>query len=222
MRVSPYARTEVWLITLIGLAVAIGTGWVAGWWAIAPAVLAAALLAFYRDPPRSPPPRDDALIAPADGRVIDISTTDGDDAAQPRPLRILIFLSVFNVHINRSPCAGRVLEVHYRPGQFINALRREAADRNESNALVIEPVAPITGPVIVRQIAGVLARRIVCAARPGDVLSAGQRFGMIKLGSQTELRAAGAERWNVRVRVGDQVAAGRTILAELKEEPRTP
>jgi phosphatidylserine decarboxylase len=134
-------------------------------------------------------------------------------------IRLTIFLSVFDVHLNRSPCAGRVTEVDYRPGAFLNALKSEADTRNESNRLEIEPAGPLPGPVAVRQIAGVLARRIVCTAQPGDELAAGERFGMIKLGSRTELLLPEDPRWELRVALRDHVTAGVTPVARLRREP---
>src|SRR5439155_1812299 len=111
-------------------------------------------------------------------------------------LRICIFLSVANVHVNRAPCAGRVRDVKYTPGQFLDARTAEATRRNENSLLTLDPLAPLPGPVCVRQIAGLLAKRIVCTHKPGDAVAAGERFGMIKLGSQTEIRVPDDPRWN--------------------------
>lgn len=209
---APYARLEVTLIVLVGGALTAVCAWLTGWWAVLPAVVALALLSFYRDPPRACPTGDDLILAPADGKIVEI--THGVAGPDDRQfLRIMIFLSVFNVHINRSPCAGRVTAVDYRPGEFLNALRADADVRNESNTLELETAAPLPGPVRVRQIAGVLARRIVCMARVGERLTAGQRYGMIKLGSRTEVCLVDDPAWEVRVAVGDAVQAGRTVLA---------
>ncbi len=131
-------------------------------------------------------------------------------------LRIVIFLSVLNVHLNRSPCGGVVRDVKYEPGQFLNALKPESTEKNERNTLTLEPDGPIPGPVVVRQITGALARRIVCVAKPGERLKSGQRFGMIKLGSRTELRAAEHADWRVLVNVGENVKAGISVLARLE------
>jgi len=215
---APYARLEVTLIVLGGGALTAVCAWLAGWWAVLPAVIALALLSFYRDPPRACPVGDDLILAPADGKIVEI--THGVAGPDDRQfLRIMIFLSVFNVHINRSPCAGRVTAVDYRPGEFLNALRADADVRNESNTLELETAAPLLGPVRVRQIAGVLARRIVCTARVGERLTAGQRYGMIKLGSRTEVCLVEDPAWEVRVAVGDAVKAGRTVLARRRAVP---
>ena len=213
MLTTSYARTEITLIVAIGgLATAV-VAYFLGWWALVPAVLALAVLAFYRNPPRRSPTGDNLILAPADGKIVEI--TRAADSEDGQRLRIMIFLSVLDVHVNRSPCAGRVTQVDYKPGEFLNALRPEADARNESNTLVIEPRAPLPGRISVRQIAGVLARRIVCTARVGDELAGGQRFGMIKLGSRTEVCLPEDSHWQVCVAVGDKVRAGRTILARL-------
>ncbi len=213
-----YARIETTTIIVVGAGLTAAAGLWLGWgWAVLPLLLATALLSFYRDPPRAIPAGADLLVAPADGKVTEVTLDAPAEAGGGRELRIVIFLSVMNAHVNRSPCAGRVKDVKYVPGKFMNALKPESTEQNERNTLLIEPQPPIPGPVLVRQIAGVLARRIVCAARPGDELKAGERIGMIKLGSRTELRAPADPRWRVQVRVGDNIKAGKTILARLDE-----
>jgi phosphatidylserine decarboxylase len=205
------------LILLIGGAVTAASGYFLGLWALLPAVVTLGLLAFYRDPERRPPVGGNLILAPADGKVVEVTRgAEGPDGG--RVLRIMIFLSVFDVHINRSPCAGRVLAADYRRGEFLNALRAEADRRNESNTVTIDPVGPLPGPVRMRQIAGVLARRVVCAVRPGDRLTAGQRVGMIKLGSRTEVCLVEDPRWEVLAAVGDRARAGRTVLARLRTQ----
>lgn len=213
-----YARLEITLILLIGGVLTVASAILWHWWALLPGVLALALLMFYRDPPRRSPAGDDLLLAPADGKIVRIERDYRAAGDAPRELRIVIFLSVLDVHINRSPCAGTVTDVTHTPGEFLNALRSEATTRNENSLVTIRPRSPLPGPIHVRQIAGVLARRVVCTLWPGDELSAGQRFGMIKLGSQTELRAPEDSRWRLLVARGDPVKAGLTVLARL--EPR--
>lgn len=219
---TSYARLEVNLIAFLGAAATTLTAWLAGWWAVLPALLMLALLAFYRDPPRRAPQGSGLLLSPADGRVIRVERAFVDPEHGGESLRIVIFLSVLNVHINRAPCAGVVTAVDYRAGRFLNALRDEATTENERNTLTLRPEEPIPGPVRVRQIAGLLARRIVCAVGPGDALRAGQRFGMIKLGSQTELRVPEGPHWSDVVRVGQRVRAGSTILARYSPPSDTP
>ncbi len=213
---APYARLEITLILLVGAVVTAAAGYYAHWWALLPGILTLALLSFYRDLPRCVPTGANLLLAAADGRIVKVQRDFRDPDSDTRQLRIVIFLSVFDAHINRSPCAGTVTVVQYHRGEFLNALRPEATDRNENNLVVIQPRPPLPGPVYVRQIAGVLARRVVCALRPGDEVAAGQRFGMIKLGSQTEIRVPDDPRWEVLVGAGNHVKAGLTVLARLK------
>jgi phosphatidylserine decarboxylase len=212
---AQYARLEEILIVAAGGLCTVAVAWLFGWWGLLPAVVALALLSFYRDPPRRVPDAPAAILAPADGKVVDISREVALEDGSP-VLRIMIFLSVFNVHINRSPCAGRVVDVRYRAGKFLNALNAEADAENECNTIVLEPATTLPGPVRVRQIAGVLARRIVCTARAGDSLAAGQRYGMIKLGSRTEICLPENPGWEVCVELGTRVRAGRSILARLR------
>lgn len=217
---APYARREVVLIVVLGAAATALIAYWLGYWAVLPVVLALALLAFYRDPARRPPAGENLILAPADGKLVEI-TRDAEAPDGGHMLRFMVFLSVFDVHINRAPCAGRVAAVEYRPGEFRNALRTDANTRNECNTLTLEPAAPLPGPVRVRQIAGVLARRIVCAAKIDDRLTAGARFGMIKLGSRTEVCLVEDARWEVLAAVGDRVRAGVTVLARLRAADKT-
>ncbi len=211
---APYARVEEWLTLIVGGAVIAVVAVFGGWWALLPGAIVVFLLSFYRDPPRRVPPGENLIISAADGKVVEISRNLTGPDGEP-VMRIMVFLSVFNVHVNRAPCAGRVRAVDYRPGQYLNALRPEADTLNEANTLVLDPTGPLPGPVRVRQIAGVLARRIVCAAKPGDVLTAGQRYGMIKLGSRTEIVMPESPDWEVLVQIGQKVKGGRTVLARL-------
>lgn len=216
---TAYARIE-WIATLtIGIILTVAIGLCFGYWGIVPAVLTAGVLQFYRDPPRQPPTDASLVLAAADGRIVAVSrnvvTDDGP------MLRIMIFLSVFNVHVNRSPCAGKITDVQYRPGMFRSALRPDADADNESNTLTIMPAGPLPGPIRVRQIAGMLARRIVCRVGVGDAVAAGQRFGMIKLGSRTEISVPERDDWEVLVNVGASVRAGATPLLRLRAETPT-
>jgi phosphatidylserine decarboxylase len=212
---APYARLEIVLILLIGGVVTVAGGVWLHWWALLPGILTLALLMFYRDPPRRSPVGDNLLLAPADGKIVRIERDYNGEGGDGPELRIVIFLSVLNAHINRSPCAGTVTDVAYNPGEFLNALRAEATTRNENNLVTFRPRPPLPGPIHVRQIAGVLARRVVCTLEPGDQVAAGERFGMIKFGSQTEIRVPEDARWELRVAEGEPVKAGLSELARL-------
>ena len=171
------------------------------------------VLFFFRDPKRSHDYQPGDLCAPADGTVTEVTQLDSYEPLGGPAVRIGIFLSIFNVHVNRAPCSGRVRSLSYRAGEFIDARHPESGRRNESNTLLIEPDPPMSGPVEVRQVAGVLARRIICHARANEYLPIGSRFGLIKFGSRTELiipRRTGTE---TKVKVGDKVRAGLTIVA---------
>lgn len=179
-----------------------------GWWGLTGvgSVLTLSIGLFFRDPERHIPQASDAVVSPADGRVMAV---EAEDAQQQR---ISIFLSPLDVHINRAPYGGTVQAVVYTPGKFLAAYRPEASSLNEANTVTIVNHGR---EFRVKQIAGVLARRIVCRVRPGDVLEKGQRYGLIRFGSRTDLLLpATAE---ITVQVGDVVRGGETILAFLKE-----
>jgi phosphatidylserine decarboxylase len=182
------------------------------WAAVVPAVLLTWLVSFFRDPQRRGPADPAAVVAPADGKVVDVTPLENDKFIGGPAIRIGIFLSIFNVHINRAPLAGRVVDTLYRPGEFLNALRPESAERNESMWIGFERTEGVPRRFAVRQISGMLARRIVCTLRPGSTITRGEKFGMIKLGSRTELILP-AEGVEIVVRVGDKVRAGSDIVA---------
>lgn len=164
--------------------------------------LAAFCLYFFRDPEREIP-AGDVLVSPADGKVVAVRQLDSGE------MRVSIFLNIFNVHVNRTPIAGRVTAVQYQKGKFLVASREAASQENEQNTLIIEGQGT---RVVCRQIAGLIARRIVCYKRPGDTVAAGERIGYIKFGSRTDV-IFGPE-WSARVKVGDKVAGGSTVLAQ--------
>jgi phosphatidylserine decarboxylase len=174
------------------------------------------VLAFFRDPERRPevePLPPGALLSPADGKVDFIGEAD-EPLLGGRCQKVSIFLSVFDVHLNRAPLAGRVAKIEYRPGEYLDARRGDCSARNEANVMILSGRAPDGSevPVLLRQVSGAIARRIVCAAQEGQALAAGERFGMIKFGSRTDICIPAGRRLEVRVRLGQHVAAGRTIL----------
>ncbi len=201
---------EGWRFILPAAVAACILGWIGWWWAAVPLTLVAlACLGFFRDPERTPPAVTGAILAPADGRVMGV--VDVDDGWVGRAVRVSIFLSPLDVHVNRSPVAGLVRDVQYARGRFLAAYRDEASELNERCTVALEGDS---ARLTVRQIAGVLARRIVCRARAGDKLQAGERYGLIRFGSRTDLVVPrGTE---LRVRVGDRVRGGETIMGVLR------
>jgi phosphatidylserine decarboxylase len=190
------------------LAAALLLGWLAGApWAVPCLLLAAFFLWFFRDPERDIPDAPGAIVSPADGKVTDISTVMVDGT--PRT-RISIFLSVFDVHVNRSPVSGSIRDVRYQCGKFLNAMSEACADQNEQNIVRVEGDGQT---VILKQIAGLLARRIVFTKRPGDVVQRGERVGLIKFGSRTDILFEAGSR--IAIKKGDRVKGGSSILAFL-------
>ena len=173
------------------------------------------VLSFFRDPERTIPADPAALLSPADGTVTHIDEVDEADFPGGRALRISMFLSIFNVHVNRMPRTARVVGVRYFSGDFRYANHPACFARNEQ--LWIDLEEPGTGrPLRVKQISGVAARRIVCWLKVGETVPAGERFGMIKFGSRTEVYLPATEAIELRVRVGDKAAGGRTVLARFR------
>ncbi len=197
------------------VAVAALLGWLATpALAIIPLLLAAFFLWFFRDPERRIPAIQGAIVSPADGKVTDIAEVEENGE---RRTRISIFLNVFNVHVNRSPIAGVIEGVRYQKGKFVNAMGAASADLNEQNVVTVRGDA---GTVVFKQIAGLLARRIVFTKKPGDVLERGERVGLIKFGSRTDvIFPADAE---MKVRVGDNVKGGSSVLAVAQPRSVSP
>jgi phosphatidylserine decarboxylase len=194
------------------IAAAVLIGWLASpAWVIAPLLLAFFFLWFFRDPERSIPQDAGAVVSPGDGKVTDVSpVTLGDQ----KLTRISIFLSVFNVHVNRSPIAGTIREIRYQRGKFLNAMNHASALDNEQNIVTVEGDGQT---VVFKQIAGLLARRIVFNLKVGDRVERGQRVGLIKFGSRVDvLLDAGAA---LQVKVGDRVQGGASVLAHLQSKP---
>jgi len=174
------------------------------------------MMMFFRDPRRKIPLDNRVLLSPADGTITDISETEIPDLGG-KTLKIGMFLSIFNVHINRAPCAARIESVNYRKGKFINAMDAEAGRVNESNDILLTRLDEPRDRLLVRQISGAIARRIVCEAKPGQQYAQGETFGMIKFGSRTELylplKTAG---YSLLVKIGDKVNAGLSPLVVYK------
>jgi phosphatidylserine decarboxylase len=198
-----------YLYALAFIAAAVLVGWFAQpAWALVPLLLAAFFLWFFRDPERAIPDFAGAVVSPGDGKVTEAAlvTVGGE-----QQVRISIFLSVFDVHVNRSPIAGVVREVRYQRGKFLNAMHQASAELNEQNIVSVEGDGQV---VVFKQIAGLLARRIVFHPKVGDRLQRGQRVGLIKFGSRVDVLCDPATA--LQVKVGDRVRGGASVLAYLQ------
>ena len=192
----------------------IAGGVVLGWltrpvWAAMPVLLAIFFLWFFRDPERVIPQEAGALVSPADGKVTDVSPVT---VGSSRRIRVSIFLNVFDVHVNRAPIAGTISEVRYQRGLFLDARSEGCSEQNEQNVVTVEGEGQ---RVVFKQIAGLLARRIVFYLRVGDRVERGERVGLIKFGSRVDVLFDPAA--SLRVKVGDRVRGGSSVLAYLPE-----
>jgi phosphatidylserine decarboxylase len=193
------------------IAAAVVVGWLANpAWSVIPCLLAFFFLWFFRDPERAIPQEAGAVVSPGDGKVTDISPVI---VAGEKQTRISIFLSVFNVHVNRSPIAGVVRDVRYQRGKYLNAMNQASAELNEQNIVTVEGDGQV---VVFKQIAGLLARRIVFHPKVGDTLRRGQRVGLIKFGSRVDVLFDASARVNVKI--GDMVQGGASVLARLQPQ----
>lgn len=216
MRLAKEGIREMLIATVVLGAAAVGLWLWLPVMAAIPAVIWIWAISFFRDPKRAGQFAPGEMCAPADGTVSEVTRLDHHDAIGGPAYRIGIFLSIFNVHINRAPCAGTVRTVTYKPGEFLDARHAESGARNEANTLLIDPDGPQPGPIQVRQVAGLIARRIICHAQPGTRLARGERFGMIKFGSRTELILPDRGDVDITVKPGDTVRAGLTVLVRRK------
>ena len=207
----PIIAREGWLFVAIGLGVAIAATLYAGWaWAALTWVIALFVLQFFRDPPREIPSDPSAVLSPADGRVVTVERAE-DPFLTRDALKFSVFMNVFNVHSNRSPVDGEVRDVWYHAGKFVNAAMSKASVENERNALWIRMADG--ADVTCVQVAGLIARRILCYVKSADRLTRGQRFGFIRFGSRVDLYLPLSA--VPKVSVGDKVYAASTVLAQL-------
>lgn len=213
----PLIAREGW--PFLGLAVAVSLAVTAfgGWWSLPFWLAAAFVLQFFRDPPRPVPAGERVVLAPADGRVIAV-TNARDPYADREALKISVFMNVFNVHSNRAPVDGTVERVTYFPGKFVNADLDKASEHNERNALLIR--AADGSLVTCVQVAGLVARRILCYVAAGERLARGQRFGFIRFGSRVDVYLPLTAR--PRVAIGEKVHATVSVLAELAASAQPP
>ena len=194
-------------LALVAVAVLLGY-WTTQLLAIVPLLLAAFFLWFFRDPERAIPQTPGAVVSPADGKVTGVTPIEVNGEAR---ISISIFLNVFNVHVNRSPAAGVIEKVEYRKGQYLNAMNPASAELNEQSICTLR--ADDGGTLVFKQIAGLLARRIVFSRKAGDRVARGERIGLIKFGSRCDvILPATAE---VKVKVGEHVLCGSSLLATL-------
>jgi phosphatidylserine decarboxylase len=207
----PIVAREGWPFLAGSIVAALAAGWLVGWWWSAPLWLASLfVLQFFRDPAREIPGDARTVVAPADGRIVAVEKAD-DPYLKRKSTKVSVFMNVFNVHSNRSPVDGEVRQAWYDAGSFLNAALDKASLENERNALWLR--ADAGQDVTCVQIAGLIARRILCYVKAGDRLKRGERFGFIRFGSRVDLYLPGEAR--VKVELGQKVYAGSTIVAEL-------
>lgn len=205
----PLIAREGWPFLGIALVAALVATSVLGGWSWPFWVIALFVLQFFRDPPRTIPLAVNAVLSPADGRIVVVEKAH-DPYANREALKISVFMNVFNVHSNRSPVDGKIEKVEYFPGKFVNADLDKASTENERNAVVVTAANGQTITFV--QVAGLIARRILCYVNAGDTLARGQRYGFIRFGSRVDVYLPLSAR--PLVVVGDKVAATETILAE--------
>jgi phosphatidylserine decarboxylase len=206
----PLLAREGWPFIALSLAAAIVVWTLAGFaWSIPLWIVFVFIVQFFRDPPRAVPAQVNAVLSPADGRIVKVEKTL-DPYTERDTLLISVFMNVFNVHSNRAPVDGTVEKVVYSPGKFVNADLDKASSENERNAMVVRLADE---RVTVVQVAGLIARRILCYVKQGDQLARGQRYGFIRFGSRVDVYLPLTAR--PKVAVGDIVYATRTVIAEL-------
>lgn len=209
---SPVRRERLpFLIGVIVLAVAVAFAKIL-WLTILTALLALQTIWFFRDPRRTIPDGEELIVSPADGKIVEVSEAKEERFLKDRAVKVSIFLNLFDVHVNRIPCTGRIRGIQYQPGKFLAASKALASTENEQNALLLE--TPSGARLVFVQVAGLVARRIVCWVKEGDRVQKGDRFGMIRFGSRTDLfLPPGTE---IRVRKGQKVKGGSSVIGTLK------
>jgi phosphatidylserine decarboxylase len=206
----PIIAREGWPYLTASLIAAVLVAWFFGWWSIPFWIVYLFILQFFRDPPREIPQGANLVLCPADGRVLLVGNMR-DPYRNVEALKVSVFMNVFNVHSNRSPVDAEVKDVVYNKGLFVNASFDKASSDNERNALILRMEDGTELACV--QIAGLIARRILCYSKPGDRLTRGQRYGFIRFGSRVDLYLPLGSK--PRVAVGDKVKATTTVIAEL-------
>ncbi|MFJ9453377.1 MULTISPECIES: phosphatidylserine decarboxylase [unclassified Herbaspirillum] len=205
----PIIAREGWPFLGIAVVVAVVVTLIGGAWSIPFWIIALFVLQFFRDPPRTIPQNPNAVLSPADGRIVVVAKAH-DPYTNREALKISVFMNVFNVHSNRAPVDGKIETVQYFPGKFVNADLDKASLENERNALAITTANGQSVTCV--QVAGLIARRILCYVKAGDVLARGQRYGFIRFGSRVDVYLPLTA--TPKVSVGEKVSATETILAE--------
>ncbi|MDI6733208.1 MAG: phosphatidylserine decarboxylase family protein [Planctomycetota bacterium] len=213
--ITRYAINEILIMLLITAVIGYFLYQVASALLIFPVIVFLFTLYFFRDPYRVIPAGDNLIVAPADGRVIEISEVIENTFIKEPSIKIAIFLSLFNVHINRAPCDGKIVMLEYRKGDFWVASKPEASGLNERNSIGL--ISPIAGKILVRQIAGIIAQRIVCNLNLNEAIKKGMPIGMIKFGSRTEVFIPRNKVENLGIKLNDKVKGGETILGVIKQ-----
>ena len=206
----PIIAKEGWPYLSASLVVAIGVTWWCGWWSVPFWIVYFFILQFFRDPPREIPQGEGLVLCPADGKVIVVGNAL-DPYRNVEALKVSVFMNVFNVHSNRAPVDAVVKDVKYAKGLFVNASFDKASSDNERNALILRMDDGTELSCV--QVAGLIARRILCYVKPGDRLARGQRYGFIRFGSRVDLYLPIGSK--PRVAIGDSVKASSTVIAEL-------
>lgn len=207
----PIIAREGWPFLAASLLVAIAVTWWGGWWSVPFWILYFFILQFFRDPPREIPQGEGLVLCPADGRVIVVSEEPDPNRGGASSVKVSIFMNVFNVHSQRAPVDCVVREIAYSKGLFVNAAFDKASTDNERNALVLSMDNGVDISCV--QVAGLIARRILCYVKVGDRLTRGQRYGFIRFGSRVDVFMPPGTK--PRVAIGDKVSASSTVLAEL-------
>ncbi len=221
MKLTPYGSREIGLSLVLTAIAGAGCLWLGqetwpgfSWVAAGPGLVMLWILYFFRDPERQGPSGQGLLLSPADGTVTHVDEVEEPSFISGRALRISIFMSIFSVHVNRAPCAGRVAHKAYRKGQFVNALSGDSSHLNEANDMGLETALERCPRILVRQIAGLIARRIVCDKSVGDDVAQGERYGMIKFSSRVEVFLPAESGLQLSVKAGDAVRGGLSVLGE--------
>jgi len=205
----PIIAKEGWPFLALAVAVALIVTYFLGYWSIPFWLIALFVLQFFRDPPREVPVQENAVLAPADGRIVVVEKVQ-DPYTQRDALKISVFMNVFNVHSNRVPVDGRIEKIDYFPGRFVNADLDKASSENERNVMLLTSSSGHSVTCV--QVAGLVARRILCYVKPGEIVHRGQRYGFIRFGSRVDVYLPVTAR--PLVAVGDKVRATETMLAE--------